>query len=99
MDFGRSVQQTVDGGYILTGTTVSFGNGSYNVWLIKTDSEGKEQWNQTFDGSGRDRGYSVQQTIDGGFIILGETNSYGNGDSDVWLIKTNSEGSTVPYKD
>jgi hypothetical protein len=105
-DSSGNVKQSVDGGYIFIGRTSSYGaaasvqsiyeNGdSDNVWLVKTDSEGNELWNRTFGGSDLDAGSSVQQSKDGGYILLGVTYSYGVGNLDAWLIKTDSNGTEL----
>ena len=93
-DRGLSVYQTSDAGYIVAGYTYSFGGGQSNVYLIKTNSSGDTSWTKTYGGLLQDEGHSVMQTIDGGYIIAGHTYSYGGGQSNVYLIKTNSSGDT-----
>ena len=82
----------------MTGQTHSMTN-YWDWWLLKTDSNGNDIWDKTFGGSDQDYGgYCVQQTNDGGYILTGLTYSFGNDQgSDLWLIKTDPEGNTVPY--
>ncbi|MCK4654863.1 MAG: carboxypeptidase regulatory-like domain-containing protein, partial [Candidatus Cloacimonetes bacterium] len=94
-DCGRSVARTQDGGYIITGYTYSYGAGSDDVYLVKTDSLGDTLWTKTFGGTNCEEGRSVAQTDDGGYIITGHTTSYGAGGKDVYLIKTDASGNTL----
>jgi parallel beta-helix repeat protein len=91
-DYGSSVQQTPEGGYIIAGETASFGAGEGDVWLLKVAANGTEEWNRTFGGSSYDSGRSVQQTIDGGYIVAGLTESFAAGQGDVWLLKVAANG-------
>ncbi len=92
LDYGYSLQQTRDGGYVVAGYTWSFGAGDLDVYLIKTDSIGDTLWSRTYGGSGLDIAWSVQQTTDGGYIVAGYTMSFGAGDEDLYLVKTDSSG-------
>jgi len=94
-DEGYCVQQTSDGGYILVGFTQSFGAGRKDVYIVKTDSLGNTLWTRVYGGELWDEGRHVEQTEDGGYIIVGGTYSYGAGDCDVWLLKTDSLGDTI----
>ena len=91
-DYAHSVQQTIDGGYILAGYTYSYGGGFYDAWLVKTDPDGNKEWDKTFGGSSYECAQSVQQTSDGGYILAGYTDSYGGGSYDIWLVKTDPDG-------
>src|SRR5687767_14211712 len=80
VEWARCVKQTpADSGYIFCGYTNSFGNGGYDVYLVKTDSAGNMLWQKTFGGTDWDFGYSVDITYDGGYVIAGSTYSSGSG--------------------
>jgi len=91
-DRGHSVQQTSDGGHVVVGVTESYGAGGEDVYIVKTSATGIKQWETTFGGSSADEGWSVDQTSDSGYIIVGSTHSKGAGGYDVWLIKTDADG-------
>jgi len=103
-DHANSIHQTTDGGYFVTGISISnngdvFGNhGGVDVWVLKLDSLGEIQWKKTYGGSSDDRSHSAKQTNDGGYIIAGHTYSNnwdvsGNhGSYDAWVLKLSSNG-------
>ena len=84
---GSCVIQTSDGGYAIIGSTLSFGAGGSDMWLVKMDSIGTLQWSQTYGGADWDTGNSVVQTSDGGYVIAGNTRSFGAGVDDFYLVK------------
>ena len=100
----ESIQQTTDGGYIVSGLSesndgdVSGNNGGFDAWIIKLDISGNLEWEKNYGGSDEDIALSIQQTIDGGYIIAGRTKS-NNGDVeenqggvDAWIIKLDTSG-------
>ena len=95
-DWGYAVKETFDKGFIIASTTNSFDiNGGYNARLIKTDSLGVIQWHKVYGGSDWDLVYDVVQTADSGFAFCGETYNNTNGESDVYIVKTNLLGDTL----
>jgi len=94
-DIAKSVCQTSDGGYIVAGMTRSFGAGYYDAYLVKTDASGDTLWTRAYGGSDYDYAYCVRQTIDGGYIVSGETSSFAARGCDGWLLKLDANGDTL----
>ncbi|MCL0066066.1 hypothetical protein M1N79_04230, partial [Dehalococcoidia bacterium] len=100
---GSFVEQTACGGFIITGSTTSFGAGKDDFWLIKTDPQGNKEWSQTFGSCEGDWAWSVRQTTDGGFIVAGgTTKAYvrpvpmgvppPTPITDIWVVRTDPYG-------
>jgi hypothetical protein len=94
-DYANSVRQTSDGGYIIAGSSWSLGAGNYDYYLVKTDANGDTLWTRTYGGSLADECSSVRQTSDGGYILAGNTSSFGAGDADLYVVKTDADGDTL----
>lgn len=91
-DFGTVLILTADNGYAMAGTTSSFGAGNDDLYLIKLDANGDTLWTRTYGGANNEYGSSVIQTIDGGYLIMGSTESFGATDKDIYAVKTNASG-------
>ncbi|HEC77120.1 MAG TPA: hypothetical protein ENI33_07690 [Thermoplasmatales archaeon] len=89
----RKILETNDG-YIFVAGCWSFGSPNGNVWLVKVDKEGNEIWNKTYGGKNNEYGGIVKQT-DKGYVIMGQTSSFGDGKSDLWLLKVDKEGNEI----
>jgi len=94
-EFGYAVDQCTDDGFIIIGSTVTFGAGAKDFYLIKTDGNGIMEWSKTYGGGNFDEAFAGQQTTDGGYIMAGYTYSYGQGLSDIYLVKTDANGDTL----
>ena len=94
----NSLLQTSDGGYLVLGRTQSFGAGSTDIYLLKTDFSGNLDWNKTFGGSSWESTTQVLETSDGGYLVLGYTESFGAGGQDIYLLKTDFSGNSLKEK-
>ena len=96
-DDAQSIHQTSDGGYVFAGRTDSFGQGGPgDFWVVKLSSTGGIQWEMTYGGACIEDAHAVQQTSDGGYVVAGNTCSFGFvGSGDVWVVKLDSSGNIV----
>ena len=94
-DSGWSVVQVKDGGYLIAADTASYGAGSSDAYLIKTNKDGELDWTRTFGGQAKDTAISAVQAKDGGYILTGGTMSSGYGETDVLVVKTDKDGETI----
>jgi len=97
-DYGQSVQQTSDGGYIVAGWTYSYTYGGTDFAIFKLDSNGNKIWFKHYGGTSNDYAYSIQQTSDGGYVVAGLTGSYTYGSNDFAIYKLNSSGNKNWFK-
>src|SRR5437870_1045407 len=94
-EYSSAVRQTLDGGYIMAGTTSSYSAGSFDIYVVKTDSLGNMEWTKSFGGAGSDQAGSIEEASDGGYLIIGNTTSFGAGGNDMYVIKTDPSGNML----
>jgi len=94
-DEAHSIIQTEDGGYVVTGFTVSEDTGDRDIWVIKLDKDGNKVWDKTIGGASEDWANSIVQTEDEGYMVAGWTKSIGAGKTDVWIVKLDKRGNLV----
>ena len=88
----EGVMPTSDGGFACVGVNTSGTNGGYDIYLVKFDGGGNFLWQKNIGGQSYEIGNSIQQTADGGYILAGQTYSFGNFDGDYYLVKTDALG-------
>jgi hypothetical protein len=94
-EYGHTIRQTSDGGYVVAGSTLSSGAGLADFYLVRISPSGDTLWTRTYGGDSSDLGHSVELTDDGGFIMAGQTASFGAGNWDAWLVKTDASGNAL----
>jgi len=94
-DNGWCIKETADDGFIIVGFTQKDTETPNDILLIKTDSEGHQQWRKTYGGTADDIGWSLVVTEDGGYAIAAQTDSQGAGELDAFLLKTNTTGDSL----
>jgi len=98
-DYAHRVLQTADGGYIIAGSTYSFGSGNSDIWVLKLTGSGSVSWQKAYGGPGYEFGSSIQQTSDGQYVIAGSTMpSAGNSTADILVISLDQNGNIVWQK-
>jgi len=97
-EYGYGLSEATGGGFLVTGYTSSWGNGSKDLLLIRTDTDGHELWHRTFGGADVEVGRAVEQTPDGSILLCGYTQSWGEGEDDILLVKTSADGSVIWQK-
>jgi hypothetical protein len=93
-DGGRSIVQTSDGGFVITGYTFSQGTGDADILVVKTDSMGNVEWSRTFGGAGTEYGNACT-IAENGYLVTGYTTSFGAGSKDVYVVKLDKNGNAV----
>lgn len=88
----HDIEPTLDGNYVMSGTTNSSGPLDPNMWLFKVNANGDSIWARTYGGNNHDHGYSAMQTSDGGFIYAGYSSSFGFNFEEAYIVKTDSNG-------
>lgn len=94
-DIANRIKSTVDQGYILTGSTRSFGAGWQDVYLLKLNNAGEMEWSKAYGATVGDFGVDVIQSKDGGYITIGQTFNFGAGNSEIYVVKTDSQGNEL----
>lgn len=94
-DYAWAIAQTADGGFIIGAHTESFGQGGHDVNLIRTNPQGEVIWSKTYGGASADGAYSLQPAFDGGFIVAAHTSSYGEGQHEIYLLRTDADGEVL----